>query len=453
MIGLTQSLAAQCCADWRKHFDEAQQAQLTAIVRTAFIDTAACILAGRSEAVTQIAARFARDRYGAGSGTGTGTGAGSATLLFGTEQAPSPAATFVNAVAGHALDFDDVGLTGHPSVVLVPALWAEHERTGVGGFDLVQAYAKGYAAWGELQRRQKNSLHARGWHPSAVFGVVAAATAVCALRSVPEQTFAHALGIAASCAAGVVANFGSMTKPIQIGRAAEAGIAAADLAQAGIDASPDALDGPAGLLAALAGSANVDLSPGCADDLPYTLLRQRPGTKKYPVCYATHRVVDAVIDLMLAHGVASADVERIDAVVSETVAGVLRHHRPSSLSEARFSLEFTVAAALHCGRLGMAEVSEEVLADPAVRQLMERVHTATVTTRCPLEPSFAYTDSVSIALRDGTLLESGPVRFPRGHAELPLTQEQVRDKLLSCAGAAGRATAMELLARIDAALG
>jgi 2-methylcitrate dehydratase PrpD len=444
MSGLTQSLAAVCSTDWRDQFDDTRQRELTAMVRTAFIDTAACVLAGRSEAATRIAERWTHERFGGHGGTSS--------LLFGTQHTAASAAALVNAVAGHALDFDDVGLTGHPSVVLVPALWAEHERTGVHGFDLVQAYAKGYAAWGELQRRQKTSLHAKGWHPSAVFGAIGAAAAVSALSSHDEQTFAHSLGIAASLAGGVIANFGSMTKPIQIGRASEAGIVAAELAEAGIDASPDALDGPAGLLNALAGDGNVDLSPGCAEDLPRTLLDRRPGTKKYPVCYAAHRVVDGVIDLVREFGIRADDVLRIDAVVSETAAGVLRHHAPANLMEARFSLEFAAAAALCHGRLGTPEVSEPVLGDPRVRRLMGCVHTSTVATRCALEPSFAFTDSVKIRLHNGALLESGPIRFARGHAELPLTEAQVRDKFDSCAGADAGGAAEELLARIMAAL-
>jgi 2-methylcitrate dehydratase PrpD len=444
MNELTRSLAALCSADWGRHFDAAQKREATAIVRSAFIDTAACVLAGRSEPVTRIAERWTRERFSGASGASS--------LLFGAARMAASAAAFVNAVAGHALDFDDVGLTGHPSVVLVPALWAERERTGVRGFDLAQAYMKGYAVWGELQRRQKISLHAKGWHPSAVFGAIGAAAAVSALRRQSETTFTHSLGIAASLAGGVIANFGSMTKPIQIGRASEAGIIAAELAAAGINASPDALDGRAGLLNALAGDGNVDLSPGLAQDLPFTLLRQRPGTKKYPVCYAAHRVVDGVIDLARARAIHADDVIGIDAVVSETAAGVLRRHKPANVMEARFSLEFAVAAALCHGRLGMAEVSEAALADSRVRRLMPCVQTSTIATRCPLEPSFAYADSVAIHLRNGTLLESGPIRFARGHAELPLTEAQIGDKFMSCAGEGEGAMAAELLARIGAAL-
>jgi 2-methylcitrate dehydratase PrpD len=441
---LSQALAERCSADASAQFAAADRGALASLVRTAFIDTIACILAGRGEEPTRVVHQWVRTR---------GAGQGDASVLFGTERADSASAALVNGVAGHALDYDDVGLAGHPSVVIVPALLAEHERTGQGGFALVQAYARGYAVWSELQRRIHVSLHARGWHPSAVFGVLAVAAAVASLRGLDARRTANALGIAASSASGVIANFGSMTKPLHLGRAAEAGIHAVELAQAGLDASADALDARAGLLVALAGDpSRVDLDSAVPEDFASTLLRMRPGIKKYPVCYAVHRVVDGVLDLAARHRFTPADVLAVQATISETTAGVLRHHDPRTLTEARFSMEFAVATAIARGRLGIAEVSASSLQDPAVRALMQRVQTRTVQTSCPLEPSFAYTDQVAVTLRDGTTLDSGPIRFARGHAELPLDDAQLREKLFSCVEPGEEPLARSLLAQVDAML-
>lgn len=440
MTALTQALAHRCCRDWAGLFDQQQREALVAIVRTSFIDTAACILAGREEEATRVVGEWIRGRS---------SDAGRSSVLFGGTRTDSATAALINGVAGHALDYDDVGLAGHPSVVIVPALLAEQDRACVSGFALVQAYAKGYAVWGELQRRMKVLLHARGWHPSAVFGVVAVAAAVGSLRGLDERRMSHALGIAASLASGVVANFGSMTKPLHLGRAAEAGIHAVDLAQVGLDASPDALDAPAGLLVALAGDpTRVDLESAVPDDFESTLLRLRPSIKKYPMCYALHRVADGVLDLVAHHRITPADVASVQATISETTAGVLRHHDPRTVTEARFSMEFAAAAAIARGKLGIAEVSAGTLQDPVVRELMKRVHTATVQTHCPLEPSFAYTDEVTITLRDGGTMGSGPIRFARGHAEVPLGEMQLRAKLLSCVQPGEEPLARELLERI-----
>lgn len=444
MTGLTQALARRCCADWAAHFDGPQREALASIVRAAFIDTAACILAGRAEEATRVVHEWVRSRWPAG---------GACSVLFSEERTDSASAALVNGVAGHALDYDDVGLAGHPSVVIVPALLAEQERCGATGFALVQAYAKGYAVWRELQRRMKVSLHARGWHPSAVFGVLAVAAAVGSLRGLDERRLAHALGIAASFASGVIANFGSMTKPLHLGRAGEAGIHAVELAQAGLDASADALDARAGLLVALAGDPSaVDLESAVAPDFESTLLRLRPGSKKYPVCYAIHRVADGVLDLVARHRIRAREVAVVQATISETAKGVLRHHDPKNVTEARFSMEFALAAAIARGKLGIAEVAPSTLQDGAVRELMQRVRTDAVATSCPLEPSFAYTDRVTIMTHDGRVLDSGPIRFARGHAQLPLEESQLREKLVSCVAPGEEALARQLLQRIDRAL-
>lgn len=438
---LSATLARRCQGDWFDGFSPAERDGLAATVRRAFLDTAACILSGRGEAPTRILLGWARQSRATSSSS----------ILFGPERMSAARAAMVNGVAGHALDFDDVALGGHPSVVLVPAILAESERLGSAGRDVVNAYAKGYAVWGELQRRLKVMLHARGWHPTAVFGPIGATAAVASLRGLDEIRTGHALGIAASMASGVVANFASMTKPLHIGRAAGAGIEACDLAEAGFDSSADALDGPSGLLCALAGGASgVDVNGLVPEGFEATAIRSRPGIKKYPVCYAAHRVVDAVLRLRSEYGFEPEDVEGVEAAISETTAGVLRHHHPRDVSEARFSIEFCVATAIVYGRLGIGEVVGAALSDPRITALMPRVTTTRVQTSCPLEPSFAYTDSVRVMLRGGRVLESGPIRFAIGHAELPIDEEGLLDKVRSCAGAGEEALADRVIERIIA---
>jgi 2-methylcitrate dehydratase PrpD len=254
-------------------------------------------------------------------------------------------------------------------------------------------------------------------------------------------------------ASGVVANFGSMTKPLHIGRAAQAGMQAAELAALGLDASRDALDGRAGLLAALVGTQDVDRASPVAADFESTLLRQRPGIKKYPVCYAAHRVADGLLDLAQAHDLQLADVAWVDATISTTTSGVLRHHRPATLAEARFSLEFIAATALLHRRLGLREVSAASLADPRVTAFLGQVRTHTSDTSCPIEPSFAMHDKVSVQLKDGRTLASGPIRFARGHAQLPLDESQLQQKLFDCAAEGESALARQLLDWVDATVG
>src|SRR5690606_34228890 len=160
-------------------------------------------------------------------------------------------AALVNGMAAHILDYDDVALDGHPSAVLVPAILAQAEAGSVGGAQMIEAYVAGFEVWAELQAREPGHLHEVGLHPTAVFGAVAAAAACASLRRLDAAGAAAAMAMAASMSAGLVANFGTMTKSFQVGRAAQSGVIAARLAQAGMTASPDALEHDSGFLAAL----------------------------------------------------------------------------------------------------------------------------------------------------------------------------------------------------------
>src|SRR5260370_3246364 len=173
-----------------------------------FPDCVGVMFAGIDEPV----ARIVRESLGT-----RGT-AGEASLYLGSEFASAAEAALANAVAGHALDYDDVALAGHPSVVLVPAILAEAEALGAGGRDAVAAYVAGYETWAHLIERDKDAYHCKGWHPTAVLRPVAAAAARANPRKLDAAEATQAIGSAASIAAGVGPNFGTMTRPAQPGR-------------------------------------------------------------------------------------------------------------------------------------------------------------------------------------------------------------------------------------------
>lgn len=413
--------------------------EVTALVEAAFLDTAGCILSGREEPVTRHMSAWLEQRSGARK---------DASLLFTDDKADVVAAASLNAVSGHALDFDDVALAGHPSVVLVPALLAEAERCGASGPVLIQAYVKGYQVWADLLQRLPDPLHEKGWHPTAVLGTLAVAAATCALRRVPPEIAAHALGMAASQASGLVANFGSMTKPLHAGWAVEKGMSAVGLAQIGMTASTDALDGPTGLLTALASARAPERVQPFSGFESLAIDTVRPSIKKYPVCYASHRVIDGVLDLRGRHGIVPASVRAIHAHVSPTNRKVLKYARPDTPLEAKFSMQFACACALAYGEVSLHRLSAGSLADPVIRDLMERVQVHDVAQECPLEPSFALHDRVVIELDDGATCDSGDIRFARGHAQLPLDRSQLETKVLECVPPAERGMAAELIVRL-----
>ena len=398
-------------------------------VCTAFVDTVGVMLAGADEPVTKVVRRFVA------SGASTST---EASVLMGESRALSRDAVLINATAAHALDYDDVGLMGHPSAVLVPALLAEGERLHVTGAALIEAYVTGYEVWAELIARDEHRHHEKGWHPTAVFGVVAAAAAVAGLRRLPSNVVGHALGIAASCASGLIANFGSMTKPFHAGHAASSGIDAVNLAEAGMTAASDAIEHQAGFLAALSPRGRVDRQP-CAESIGKRLRLAELGltVKKYPMCFATHRVIDGVLDLIGKYDIYPDQVRRVHATVGKTQAAMLRNHRPTTALQAKFSLEFAVACAFVGRKVGLAELTDNFVQLGDVQRLMSLVEISTVDSVCQEEPTLAASDRVVVELTDARVLDTGEIFSTRGGIGQPLRADELATKFFDCTALSG----------------
>ena len=421
MSGLTAALAAFV---HQPGFPQTLPDEAVRIIKTGFADTLATLVAGRDEPVVQIARRFVAARHPA---------AGASSVLLGRERLNAADAALINGTAGHALDFDDVALGGHPSTVLVPAVLAAAEEVNASGADVLRAYLVGYEVWAELFTRETDAYHLKGWHPTAVLGTVGACAAAAYLHRLPLEQIRHALALSASMASGLVANFGTMTKPLHAGRAAACGLEAVQFAQLGLTAAPDVFEHHAGYLAALSPHGHADRASPCTQ-LGKTLriLDYGLSIKKYPTCYATHRVIDGVLDLKRAHGVQPDRVKAIRARIGVAQASMLRNHAPVTGLEAKFSLEFAVASALVHGRVGLNELTDTVVNEAPIRALMQRLDISTDDSRCTVEPIFAMHDRVELELDDGQVLDSGEIRFARGNAKLILSNEEMRTKFMDC---------------------
>lgn len=406
-------------------------------VKRGFIDCIGVMFAGREEPVVKLLLNeklFSEKRE--------------ARVLFDQGFSSSPDAALLNATAGHALDYDDVAIDGHPSVVLVPAILAEGERLGASGREMIAAYVAGYEVWGELASRDEDKHHGKGWHPSAVFGAVAAAAAGARLAKLDAEKAAHALAAAASMSGGLTANFGSMMKPLQVARAAQGGLVAARLAAKGFTASPDALEHRSGFLKAFspAGRVRTDGAPG-----EWHILRNGLNIKRYPVCYALHRSIDGLLELRKKFD--AGKVEEIELSIGRLQAGMLRHSRPQNALDAKFSAEFAAASAVVSGRVGLAELSDGFVQSAPVQQMLQKVKVRPVDDPDPEEPLFSRSDAVRVTLADGTVLAGAPVRRARGHAHNPLELADLRLKFDDCVGAAlptpRRDRLFERLARLE----
>jgi 2-methylcitrate dehydratase PrpD len=397
-----------------------------ATARTGIADCFGVLIAGARDAEIALVDREL--------GGGEAAGAPRASLIPSGARRAVEAAALVNGIAAHVLDYDDVSLDGHPSAVLVPAILAQGEASGSSGAEMLAAYVAGYEVWGELLTREPAPLHRKGWHPTTVFGTVGAAAACAKLRGLDANGAATALAIAASMASGVVANFGSMTKSFQVGRAAQAGIIAAKLAQAGFTASLDALEHPAGLLVALSpdGTAALD-RPFAAAGREWHIVAHGLNIKRYPICYATHRSIDAALDLVARHDLTPDKVARIHVSAGQTQLLMLRNSRPQTGLEAKFSMQFAMAAALIARNVGLRELTDGFVRRPEVQAVFSRVSLEATAANAP-GSNFAPADAVEITTTAGETFNSGPVAHAKGSQQRPLSREELWDKFTDCLG-------------------
>lgn len=393
------------------------------VARMGMADCVGVMIAGANEQAPRIVAKL----------VATSTSNDAAPEIPSGRNLSAPDAALVNGVAAHVLDYDDVALAGHPSTALVPAVLAESWTLNTSGADLVSAYIAGYELWALLQALEPGHLHDRGFHPTAMYGTLAAAAACARLHELDREQTAHAIAIAASMAAGLVANFGTMTKSFHAGRTAQSGVIAARLAKEGFTASPDVIEHRTGFLRAISPSGAPQIN---GQDVKLGSLWRMPGlgisVKRYPTCYCTHRAIDAMIDLAKDHDLKPDAVKEIRVRTGTTQMLMLRNSNPKTGLEAKFSMQFAVAAALVARRVGLSELTDEFVRRPEIVANVGKVKCTTVDETMPDLP-FAPDDRVTVVLADGKVIEHPPVTHAKGSWERPLNRDELFEKFLDCA--------------------
>ena len=387
-------------------------------VRRAFLDTVGVTLAGAVEGAGASAFET----------SGTAPDAADVATILGLAGDDGPAERALRTgTASHALDYDDLswGMDGHPSVTLVPPLFALAGERGASGEALVTAYAAGFEVECALADPISPEHYEAGWHATATFGALGAAAAAASLLDLDGTETRHALNAAASTAAGLKRNFGSMTKPLHAGLCARSGVTAALLAENGFTADARAVSGDRGFWG-LYGPDDTGAFEFDTDE--WALDTEGIHVKYYPCCYFTHTSIAATQALVDEHAIAVEDVERIEVRAAQGAADALHHADPETGLEAKFSMEYAVACGAVRDRVGLDAFEDDALDDPAVQRVRERVEFG-------VDGSLEY-DSHGAFVRVETTAGTYERRQenPPGTHDDPLTEAELRGKFAECAG-------------------
>lgn len=359
-------------------------------------------------------------------------GEGQASVIGLDARLPAPNAAFANAMLCHGLDFDDThsDSVAHVSVVVTPTALAAGEAAGSSGRDVLAAIVGGNEVVTRVGMAASGQFHARGFHPTAVCGVFGATTAAARLAGVDAKTTASALGIAGSFAGGLFAYLddATPTKPMHPAWAAHGGLLASRLASLGAAGPPGVFENRFGLYYAFVGATEgeVDLAAQVAD-LGERWETPRIAYKPYPACHFIHGSLGATASLL---GQLEADeVDDIVVTVPEAAVALVLEpaaskRAPRTEYEAKFSLQYSTAAMLVHGRVGVRSYSEEEVGDPRVAALAGKVR---YEVREYDSYPAAFPGGVRISLRDGRTLEAD-APYQLGGPENPMSADEVRAK-------------------------
>src|SRR6202051_1963170 len=284
---------------------------------------------------------------------------GGAAVLGSTVRLPARFAAFANGVAIHVDDYDDTqlavgkdrvyGLLTHPTVGVLPAALATAEVQGKSGKDLLFAYHSGVEVECKIAEAISPRHYEDGFHSTGTCGVFGGAAACAKLKGLDVVHTSRAFGIAASHAAGLRENFGTMMKPFQAGHATESGVVAADFAAIGWTAAEQILEAQRGFFHAYGGTYDP---AAIVDRLGNPWALQNPGAsiQPFPSRSLTHPGMTELLRLVLANSIQAANVEHVEVGTNHNMPNALIHHHPTTGLQAKFSMEFCMAILLLYGK-------------------------------------------------------------------------------------------------------
>lgn len=361
--------------------------------------------------------------------------------MWGTPHCVSPAdAALANGTFCHGFELDDIhknALLHAGAVTVVPALAIAHERyagRSVSGSELITGIVAGCEIGARIGLISGLTQLKQGFHAAARTGVFCASAAVANILKLSEKQFNHALGIAGSQAAGLMAaQHGAMVKRMHLGRAAQSGIYAGILAQRGFTGIDNVFDAPyGGFFSVLQIHADSKLEIA---DLNSKFETLNIGFKPHSSCAGTHTSIDAVLELMKQHPEIRYDlIDRVEI----TMSSVNKDHvgwpyEPKSVTTAQMNVGYCVAVALRYGRVFVESFTPEAIQDKDTIAVARRVvvHSSAKHDKMGLDGRYAV--DVQVFLSSGKWFATEK-KYPKGSHMDPLSTEAVVIKFKDLAG-------------------
>lgn len=356
---------------------------------------------------------------------------GDQSTVFCRGQASVSGAALANGAFGHAIDYDDTfeSIVIHPTSPVFAAALATTESVDGSTRDLLAGYVVGCEVAFRVGHSTYPEHYQNGWHATGTIGTFGAAAAAGSVLDLEPSQLLHTFGIAASLSSSLKKNFGSMTKPLHAGHASEMGVRAALLARDGFTADEAVFEDDLGygeVMTMHDGYEPSEITEGLGESWAVTDI----GYKPYPSGVITHAAMDAMRELVVEKDLSPEDVDQITVSLEEAASEMLIHAQPENALQAKFSIEFCLAAILREGEAGIHEFTDEYVATPETRTTIDKVERAFEEDL--FGDDFAgYGATVQVETTAGDRFEAEE-RYAPGSPNNPVSEDRLREKFYEC---------------------
>ncbi|MBW1696835.1 MAG: MmgE/PrpD family protein [Deltaproteobacteria bacterium] len=396
------------------------------------LDGLGLIVSGSDERAVRILAEDAREQGGRPEALLLGCG---------DVKVPATIAARILGTSGHAHDWDDsqvsldpnhlYGLLTHPTIPpLSSALAATQKIGGVSGKAFLLGFLTGFEVECKISEWMLPRHYKAGMHSSGTVGTFGAYAAAARLMGLTGERLRWGFGIAASLAAGIRVNFGTMTKPLHVGRAAENGMTAAILASRGFTAAPDALDGPWGFFAVHGCGVSEDkIKQGFGNT--WSIVDPGVSIKPYPCGILTHPTMDLMLRLVTENDIKPEQIDQITVYAASNILNPIRYQVAENHLQAKFCLAAELAMIALNRKAGKIEFSDEFVRSEAMQTMQRKIRTQ----HDPDIEKLGFDkirSKIKIDLKDGRSIQGVADERYRGGPDNPMSDAELEEKVRAC---------------------